>query len=63
MPGGIEDAYQAGVKVTEIVLWMAGSIPVNHCAATVYRSEQFSKFEAKIHAVEHQLSPNSFSIN
>ncbi|GAX01393.1 phosphoribosylglycinamide formyltransferase [Secundilactobacillus silagei] len=63
---GIEDAYQAGVKVTGVTIhYVDGGVDTGEiiAQAAVYRSEQDSlaSLEAKIHAVEHQLYPQTVS--
>ncbi|MFC6255024.1 phosphoribosylglycinamide formyltransferase [Secundilactobacillus hailunensis] len=63
---GIEDAYQAGVKVTGVTIhYVDGGVDTGEIIAqeAVYRSEQDSlaSLEAKIHAVEHQLYPKTVS--
>lgn len=61
---GIEDAYNAGVKVTGVTIhYVDGGVDTGEIIAqeAVYRSEDdtLASLEAKIHQVEHQLYPKT----
>lgn len=61
---GIEDAYDAGVKVTGVTIhYVDGGVDTGEIIAqeAVSRTDQdtLATLEAKIHAVEHQLYPQT----
>ena len=61
---GIEDAYQAGVKVTGVTIhYVDDGVDTGEVIAqeAVYRSEEdtLATLAAKIHQVEHQLYPKT----